>query len=69
VRSIQFEVQGRPFLLVSDAQGRWVVDRNGVQWSDVELSDAFGETEATTALAYALRDLERFTAYRVPDER
>jgi len=69
VRSIQFEVQGRPFLLVSDAQGRWVVDRNGVQWSDVELSDAFGEIEATTALAYALRDLERFTQYRVPDER
>jgi hypothetical protein len=69
VRSIQFEVQGRPFLLVSDAQGRKVVDRNGVEWSDVELSDAFGETEATTALAYALRDLERFTAYRVPDER
>ena len=69
MRSIQFEVSGRPFLLVSDAQGRKVVDRNGVEWSDVELSDAFGETEATTALAYALRDLERFTAYRVPDER
>jgi len=69
MRSIQFEVQGRPFLLVSDAQGRKVVDRNGVEWSDVELSDAFGETEATTALAYALRDLERFTQYRVPDER
>ena len=69
MRSIQFEVQGRLFLLVSDAQGRRVIDRNGVQWSDVELSDAFGETEATTALAYALRDLERFTAYRVPDER
>ena len=69
MRSIQFEVSGRPFLLVSDAQGRKVVDRNGVEWSDVELSDAFGETEATTALAYALRDLERFTAYRIPDER
>jgi len=69
MRSIQFEVSGRPFLLVSDAQGRKVVDRNGVEWSDVELSDAFGETEATTALAYALRDLERFTQYRVPDER
>ena len=69
MRSIQFEVQGRPFLLVSDAQGRKVVDRNNVEWSDVELSDAFGETEATTALAYALRDLERFTQYRVPDER
>ena len=69
MRSIQFEVSGRPFLLVSDAQGRKVVDRNGVEWSDVELSDAFGETEATTALAYALRDLERFTQYRVPAER
>ena len=69
MRSIQFEVSGRPFLLVSDAQGRKVVDRNGVEWSDVELSDAFGETEATTALAYALRDIERFTQYRVPDER
>jgi hypothetical protein len=54
---------------VSDAQGRRVIDRNGVQWSDGELIYAFGETEATTALAYALRDLERFTAYRVPDER
>ena len=69
MRSIQFEVQGRFFLLVSDAQGRRVIDRNGVQWSDGELIYAFGETEATTALAYALRDLERFTAYRVPDER
>ena len=69
MRSIQFEVSGRPFLLVSDAQGRKVVDRNGVEWSDPELVDAFGETEATTALAYALRDLERFTQYRVPDER
>jgi hypothetical protein len=55
--------------LVSDGQVRKVIDRNNVEWSDVELSDAFGETEATTALAYALRDLERFTAYRVPDER
>jgi hypothetical protein len=69
VRSIQFEVQGRLFLLVSDAQGRRVVDRNGVEWSDPELVDAFGEIESQTALAYALRDLERFTAYRVPDER
>ena len=69
MRSIQFEVQGRFFLLVSDAQGRRVIDRNGVQWSDGELIYAFGETEATTALAYAFRDLERFTAYRVPDER
>ena len=69
MRSIQFSVQGRPFSLVSDGQVRKVIDRNNVEWSDVELSDAFGEIEATTALAYALRDLERFSAYRVPDER
>ena len=69
MRTIHFAGQGRHFILVSDGQGRQVVDRNGVEWSDVQLSDAFGETEATTALAYALRDLERFTAYRVPDER
>ena len=69
MRSIQFSVQGRPFSLVSDGQVRKVIDRNNVEWSDVELSDAFGETEATTALAYALRDLERHTAYRIPDER
>ena len=69
MRSIQFEVQGRLFLLVSDAQGRRVIDRNGVQWSDGELIYAFGETEATTALAYALRDLERYANYGLPDRR
>ena len=69
MRSIQFSVQGRPFSLVSDGQVRKVIDRNNVEWSDVQLSDAFGETEATTAIASALRDLERFTQYRVPDER
>jgi hypothetical protein len=69
VRSILFEVSGRPFKLESDGNVRRVIDRNNVEWSDVQLSDAFGETEATTALAYALRDLERFTQYRVPDER
>jgi hypothetical protein len=53
---------------VSDGQVRKVIDRNNVEWSDVQLSDAFGETEATTALAYALRDLERYANYRVPDE-
>ena len=68
MRSIQFTVQGRPFSLVSDGQVRKVIDRNNVEWSDVQLSDAFGETEATTALAYALRDLERYANYRVPDE-
>lgn len=69
MRSIQFEIQGRPFLLVSDGQARKVVDRNNVEWSDRELTDAFGETEATTALAYALRDLERYASYGLPDER
>ena len=68
MRSILFEVSGRPFKLESDGNARRVIDRNGVEWSDGELVDAFGETEATTALAYALRDLERYTAYRVPDE-
>ena len=69
MRSILFEVSGRPFKLESDGNARRVIDRNNVEWSDPELVDAFGETEATTALAYAIRDLERFTAYRVPDER
>lgn len=69
MRSIQFSVQGRPFSLVSDGQVRKVIDRNNVEWSDPELVDAFGETEATTALAYALRDLERYTAYPLPHER
>ena len=69
MRSIQFDVHGRTFQLEVHNDARRVIDRNGVEWSDRELADAFGETEATTALAYALRDLERFTQYRVPDER
>ena len=69
MRSIQFAVQGRPFQLEVHENARRVIDRNGVQWSDVELSDAFGETEATTALAYALRDLERYANYGLPDRR
>lgn len=69
MRSIQFDVQGRPFSLVSDGQIRKVIDRNGVEWSDRELADAFGETEATTALAYALRDLERYASYGLSDQR
>lgn len=68
MRSIQFTVQGRPFQLEVHENVRRVIDRNGVVWSDPELVDAFGETEATTALAYALRDLERYANYRVPDE-
>jgi hypothetical protein len=70
MRSIQFAIQGRHFQLESDGNGnRRVIDRNNVEWSDQELIELAGETEATTALAYALRDLERFTQYRVPDER
>jgi hypothetical protein len=69
MRSILFEVSGRPFKLESDGNVRRVIDRNNVEWSDPELVDAFGETEATTALAYAIRDLERHTAYPLPHER
>lgn len=69
MRSILFEVSGRPFKLESDGNARRVIDRNGVEWSDQELADAFGEVAATTALAYAIRDTEKFGQYRVPDER
>ena len=69
MRSIEFTVSGRKFKLESDGNARRVIDRNNVEWSDPELVDAFGETEATTALAYAIRDLERFTAYPLPHER
>lgn len=69
MRSIQFDVQGRPFQLEVHENVRRVIDRNNVEWSEVELVNAFGETEATTALAYALRDIERYANYRVPDER
>ena len=62
-------MQGRTFQLEVHENAKRVIDRNGVEWSDSELVDAFGEIEATTALAYALRDIEKFTQYRVPDER
>jgi len=69
VRSIQFSVQGRLFKLESDGNARRVIDRNNVEWSDKELVELAGETEATTALAYAIRDLEKYTAYPLPYER
>lgn len=69
MRSIQFTMQGRTFQLEVHENARRVIDRNGVEWSDQELADAFGEVAATTALAYAIRDTEKFGQYRVPDER
>ena len=69
MRSIEFTVSGRKFKLESDGNVRRVIDRNNVEWSDQELVELAGETEATTALAYALRDLERYTAYPLPHER
>lgn len=69
MRSILFEVSGRPFKLESDGNARRVIDRNNVEWSDKELVELAGETEATTALAYAIRDLEKYTAYPLPHER
>jgi hypothetical protein len=55
--------------MARDGDVRKVFDTNGVEWSDEELGILGGEIEATTALAYAQRDLERFTEYGVPDER
>jgi hypothetical protein len=69
VRSIEFTVSGRKFKLESDGNVRRIIDRNNVEWSDQELVELAGETEATTALAYAIRDLERYTAYPLPHER
>jgi hypothetical protein len=69
MRSVEFTVSGRKFKLESDGNARRVIDRNNVEWSDQELVELAGETEATTALAYAIRDLERFTAYPLPHER
>ena len=69
MRSIEFMVSGRKFKLESDGNARRVIDRNNVEWSDQDLVELAGETEATTSLAYALRDLERYTAYPLPNER
>ncbi len=69
MRSIEFTVSGRKFKLESDGNVRRIIDRNNVEWSDKELVELAGETEATTALAYAIRDLERYTTYPLPHER
>jgi hypothetical protein len=69
MRSIEFTLSGRKFKMARDGDVRKVFDTNGVEWSDEELGILGGEIEATTALAYAQRDLERFTEYGVPDER
>ena len=57
--SIEFTIQGRAFKLESNGNGRRILDKNGVEWSDPELVEFAGEVEATTAIAYAQRDLER----------
>jgi hypothetical protein len=69
MRSVEFKVAGRKFSLARDGNVRHVFDTNGVEWSDEELVTFGGETEATTALAYALRDLDVYTDYALPDER
>jgi len=69
MRSVEFTLAGRKFKLESDGNVRRVIDRNNVEWSDSELVELAGETEATTALAYAIRDLEKYTAYPLPHER
>jgi hypothetical protein len=69
MRSIEFTLSGRKFKMARDGDVRRVFDTNGVEWSDEELGILGGEIEATTALAYAQRDLERFTEYGVPHER
>lgn len=63
MQSIEFTIQGRQFKLESNGHGRRVLDKNGVEWSDQELVDFAGAVEATTALAYAQRDLERLVSY------
>lgn len=69
MRSIEFTLSGRKFKMARDGDVRRVFDTNGVEWSDDELVELGGQTEATTTLAYAQRDLERFTDYGVSDER
>ena len=70
MRSTQFALQGRQFRLETEINGnRRYIDQNRVEWSDQDLIELAGEIEATTAIAYALRDIERYVNYRVPDER
>lgn len=67
MRSVEFTVAGKKFKLGREGHVRRVLDENGVEWSDEELVDLAGATEATTALAYALRDLDLYTEYPLPD--
>ncbi len=67
MRSVEFTLAGRKFKMARDGDVRHVFDTNGVEWSDEELVDFAGAVEATTSIAYAIRDLERYTAYGVPD--
>jgi hypothetical protein len=69
MRSIEFVLCGRKFKMARDGDVRRVFDANGTEWSDEELGILGGKVEATTTLAYAQRDLERFTEYGIPDER
>jgi hypothetical protein len=70
MRSTQFALQGKQFRLETEDNGdRRYIDRNGVEWSDKDLVEFAGEIEATTTIAYALRDIERYGNYRLPDER
>jgi hypothetical protein len=70
MRSTQFALQGKQFRLETEDNGdRRYIDQNRVEWSDQDLIVFAGETAATTAIAYALRDIERYGKYRLPDER
>ena len=69
MRSVEFKVAGKKFSLAREGNVRHVFDTNGVEWSDDDLVELGGQTEATTALAYALRDLDIYASYEVSDER
>lgn len=69
MRSIEFTLSGRKFKMAGEGNVRKVFDNNGVEWSDNDLVEFAGTTEATTALAYAQRDLERHLAFAVPEDR
>jgi len=70
MRSTQFALQGKQFRLETEINGdRRYIDQNRVEWSDQDLIQFAGEAAATTAIAYAIRDIERYGNYRVPDER
>ena len=69
MRCIEFTLSGRKFKMAGEGNVRKVFDNNGVDWSDNDLVELAGTTEATTALAYAQRDLERYLAFAVPEDR